>query len=85
MALNRAIAVANVDGPGAGIEAVRGIQKQGKLETYHLLHAVLGEFELKLGRNAIAAAHFQRALQLTETTAEKVFLEKRVKACSLTH
>ena len=83
VALNRAIAVANVDGPGAGIEAVRGIQKQGKLETYHLLHAVLGEFELKLGRNAIAAAHFQRALQLTETTAEKVFLEKRVKACSV--
>lgn len=81
VALNRAIAVANVRGAAAGIAAVEGIASREKLESYHLLYAVLGDFEARLGRTAAARAHFQRALQLAETSSERTFLEKRLRAC----
>ena len=43
VALNRAVAVANVHGPIAGVEAVEAIRNRGKLSSYYLLYAVLGE------------------------------------------
>jgi len=45
VALNRAVAVANVRGPRAGIEAVEAIHARQQLNCYYLLYAVLGEFE----------------------------------------
>src|SRR5437016_13130481 len=48
IALNRAVAVANVHGPKAGIEAVEAIQNVSQLHSYYLLYAVLGEFEKQL-------------------------------------
>jgi RNA polymerase sigma-70 factor (ECF subfamily) len=48
VALNRAVALAEVDGPQAGIEAVGAIQNLRSLESYYLLYAVLGEFEARL-------------------------------------
>jgi RNA polymerase sigma factor (sigma-70 family) len=81
VALNRAVAVANVHGPTAGIEAVEAIRNRGKLSSYYLLYAVLGELELQLSHPKIAADHFRTSLQLTEIRSEKVFLSKRVQAC----
>jgi predicted RNA polymerase sigma factor len=81
VALNRAVAVAEVRGPQAGIEAVQAIKDLPSLESYHLLHAVLGEFELRLNRAAIAAKHFQKALELAEIKSEQAFLSKRLRAC----
>jgi RNA polymerase sigma-70 factor (ECF subfamily) len=81
IALNRAIAVANVHGPTAGIAAVNTIPDRAKLESYHLLYAVLGEFEMRLGRKTAAASFFQRALQLADTKSEQAFLEKRLRDC----
>ncbi|MEA3208689.1 MAG: hypothetical protein QOE70_1746 [Chthoniobacter sp.] len=81
VALNRAIAVANVHGPAAGIEAVEAIRHREKLEAYYLLYAVLGEFEARLGRQNAAAEFFQRALQLADTKSEQAFLEKRMHDC----
>lgn len=77
-ALNRAIAVANVHGPAAGIKAVEAIQDREKLESYHLLYAVLGDFETRLGRHQTAAGYFRAALKLAETRSEQAFLEKRL-------
>ncbi len=79
--LNRAVALAEVQGPQAGIDAVNAIQNRSSLESYHLLHAVLGEFESRLGHARAAAAHFQKALQLAEIKSEQVFLAKRLQAC----
>src|SRR4030095_14331529 len=45
IALNRAVAVANGNGPQAVIEAVEAIQNGSQLKSYYLLYAVLGEFE----------------------------------------
>ena len=81
IALNRAIAVANVDGPAAGIEAVNAIRDREKLESYHLLYAVLGEFEARLGHRPKAVDFFQRAIEFAATKSEQAFLEKRLREC----
>lgn len=81
IALNRAVALAEVRGPQAGIEAVGAIQNLQSLESYYLLHAVLGEFESRLNHTHAAAAHFRRSLQLAEIKAEQVFLMKRIEEC----
>jgi RNA polymerase sigma factor (sigma-70 family) len=81
IALNRAVAVANVHGPMAGIEAVETIRHRGKLSSYYLLYAVLGELEAQLNNPQTAADHFRSSLRLTEIRSEQMFLSKRLKAC----
>jgi RNA polymerase sigma-70 factor (ECF subfamily) len=80
IALNRAVAVANVNGPGAGLEAVEAIRSRRELDSYYLLYAVLGEFEAQLNHLESAAAHFRKASQLTEVKSEREFLSKKVRA-----
>ena len=81
VALNRAVALAELHGPQAGIEAVGAIQNLQSLESYYLLYAVLGEFEARLNHSQAAAAHFRKSLQLAEIKSEQVFLSKRLQAC----
>lgn len=81
VALNRAVAVAEVHGPQAGIEAVAAIRERQSLDSYYLLHAVLGEFEARLHHLAVAAAHFRTARQLAELKSEQAFLTKRLQVC----
>ena len=61
-ALNRAVALANVRGPRAGIEAVETITGRPQLDCYYLLYAVLGEFEADLNHRETAMQHFRKAL-----------------------
>src|SRR5947199_7685253 len=81
IALNRAVVVANIHGPGAGLDAVAAIQGREKLDSYYLLYAVLGEFEAQLNDPLSAAGYFRRSLQLAESKSEQVFLSKRFQAC----
>jgi RNA polymerase sigma factor (sigma-70 family) len=81
VALNRAVAVAEVQGPQAGMEAVNAIPNLSSLESYYLLHAVLGEFESQLNHAQVAAGYFRKALQLAEIKSEQAFLAKRLQAC----
>ena len=81
IALNRAVVVANIHGPGAGLDAVAAIQGREKLDSYYLLYAVLGEFEAQLNDPLAAAGYFRRSLQLAETKSEQLFLSKRFRAC----
>ncbi len=81
VALNRAVALAEVHGPQAGIAAVGAIPNLASLDTYYLLYAVLGELELRLSHARTAATHFQKALQLAEIKSEQMFLFKRLQAC----
>jgi RNA polymerase sigma-70 factor (ECF subfamily) len=83
VALNRAVAVAKVRGPRAGIEAIHAIPENARLESYHLYHAVLGDFEEQLDDLSRAAAHFRRAAELTGVAAERAFLEERLRACGV--
>jgi predicted RNA polymerase sigma factor len=61
VALNRAVALAEVLGPDAGIAAVHAIPSLQDLRDYHLFHAVLGEFETRLQHAEAAATHFRKA------------------------
>ncbi|GAA5125820.1 sigma-70 family RNA polymerase sigma factor [Luteolibacter yonseiensis] len=78
IALNRAVAVAKVRGPAAGIEAVEAIRNRKPLENYYLIHAVLGEFEAQLGNYQTAVRHLQKALDLAEVKSEQSFLLKQL-------
>jgi RNA polymerase sigma-70 factor (ECF subfamily) len=79
VALNRAVAMAKVHGPRAGIEAVEEIRHHELLESYHLLYAVLAEFEAQLHDYSSAAAHLRQALQLTQVQSEHSLLTKRLR------
>jgi RNA polymerase sigma factor (sigma-70 family) len=81
VALNRAVALAEVHGPKAGLEALAAVQKHEGLRSYYLLYAVLGEFEARLNRPAIAAEHFCKAIDLTDLKSEKLFLSNKLRAC----
>ena len=81
VALNRAIVVANLHGPRAGLDAVAAIQRLEKLNSYYLLYAVLGEFEARLNHSQAAAGHFRKSLRLAEIKSERKFLSKRLLAC----
>ncbi|HEX4645313.1 MAG TPA: DUF6596 domain-containing protein, partial [Verrucomicrobiae bacterium] len=81
VALNRAVAVAHVHGPQAGLEALSPIQDRTELKSYYLLYAVLGEFESQLNHHQTAAGHFRKSLQLAQMESEQAFLSKRLQAC----
>jgi predicted RNA polymerase sigma factor len=78
--LNRAVAVASVDGPGAGLELLDVIAGSGALDDYHLFHAVRGDFLARLGHEQEAATSFLRAADLTANIAEQHFLQARANA-----
>ena len=81
VALNRAVAVANVHGAQAGMDAIKAIAKPEQLETYYLFHAVIGDFEERMDRRKEAAARFSKAMELTGVASERLFLEERQRAC----
>lgn len=74
VALNRAVAVAEVEGPGAALGLVDGLD----LGRYHLFHAIRADLLRRLGRGEEAAEAYGRALERTDDPAEMTFLEKRL-------
>jgi RNA polymerase sigma-70 factor (ECF subfamily) len=81
VALNRAIAVAEHEGPERGLEQIRSIADRERLAGYPFYFAALGELELRCNRHDAARAHFQAALTLARSPMERRFLERRVSAC----
>jgi predicted RNA polymerase sigma factor len=78
VALNRAVAVANVRGARAGLQAVEQIRDRQQLSGYYLLYAVLGEFEADLDHRQAAMKHFRKALELVTMKSEHLFLSKKI-------
>ncbi|MDN5914777.1 MAG: RNA polymerase sigma factor [Pseudonocardia sp.] len=74
--LNRAVAVAMVRGPGAGLDAVDVIEG---LDRYRLLHATRADLLRRLGRRAEAMTAYRRAHELATNAAERQFLERRLR------
>ena len=75
VALNRAVAVAMVDGPVRGLDLLAGI---GGLDRYRLLHAARGDLLRRLGRGAEAMAAYARARELATNPTEQRFLDGRL-------
>jgi RNA polymerase sigma-70 factor (ECF subfamily) len=76
--LNRAVAVAMRDGPGAGLELVDELLERGELADYHLAHAARADLCRRLGLGGDARAAYERALELTQLEPERRFLRKRL-------
>ena len=76
VALNRALAVAELDGPATALEEIEPLA--ARLDGYHLFHAARGELLRRLGRADEARAADRRALALTENPAERRLLEARL-------
>jgi RNA polymerase sigma-70 factor (ECF subfamily) len=85
VALNRAIAVAQDEGPEPGLEALSGIAGRERLASYPFYPATWGELELRRGHRTAAREHFQAALALARNPTERTFLEQRVEACATPH
>ena len=79
--LNRAIAVAMVAGPAAGLAALAEVERHRALAGYYLLPATRGELLRRAGDTDGAAAAFRRALALECTEPERRFLERKLAAC----
>lgn len=82
VALNRAIAVGQRDGPQRGLEELRAIAGSDRLADYPFYHAALGEFEFRSGKPENAREYFVTALALARNPMERRFLEQRIAACN---
>lgn len=76
VALNRAVAVAQTDGPEAGLDALSGLE--ASLEGFHVFHASRGEMSRRAGRREAARADLERALGLATNPAERRLIEERL-------
>jgi len=81
VALNRAIAVGQAEGPRRGLEELDAIADIERLAHYPFYFAALGELELRSGMNEIACKHFSEALERARNPMERRFLEQRIRAC----
>lgn len=78
VALNRAVAIAQADGPAAGLALLDELAAGGELAGYHLMPAARADLLRRLGRLPDAAAEYERALALSDNDAERRFLRRRL-------
>jgi RNA polymerase sigma-70 factor (ECF subfamily) len=79
VSLNRAVAVAMVDGPAAGLALIDALAASGDLDSYHLMHAARADLLRRAGSWAEAAKSYTRALALVTNESEHRFLERRLR------
>ncbi|SDM38850.1 RNA polymerase, sigma subunit, ECF family [Allokutzneria albata] len=73
VALNRAVAVAEVEGPQVGLELVEALD----LDRYHLFHAVRADLLHRVGRDAESVRAYDEAIELAEQVAERELLRRK--------
>lgn len=76
VALNRAIAIGEIQGPGAALSTIDAIAPE--LDNYHLMHAARGTALSRLGRRAAAKLAFERAADLATTDRDRRFLRQKI-------
>jgi RNA polymerase sigma-70 factor, ECF subfamily len=76
VALNRAIAIAEVEGPAAALTTLDTVAPD--LDTYHLMHAARGAMLRRLGQPDAARAAFERAAHLAATETDRRFLTQQI-------
>jgi RNA polymerase sigma-70 factor (ECF subfamily) len=81
VALNRAIAIAQRDGPECGLREIYAIEDRDRLTNYPFYFAALGELELGMGKQDSARERFREARARARNEMERQFLDQRVAAC----
>lgn len=82
VSLNRAVAVAMVDGPQSGLAIMNALASNGDLENYHIFHSARAELLRRSGLREDAAKSYSRALELVTNDSERRYLQKRLKEVS---
>src|SRR5206468_6494867 len=82
VSLNRAVAVAMVDGVRPALALIDALAASGDLDGYHLLHAARADLLRRAGSSAEAAESYRRALALVSNESERRFLERRLREVS---
>jgi RNA polymerase sigma-70 factor (ECF subfamily) len=77
--LNRAVAVAMLEGPRTGLALIDALAASNDLENYHLLHAARADLLRRLGGFAEAAKCYDRALELATNESERRYLQRRLR------
>jgi RNA polymerase sigma-70 factor (ECF subfamily) len=77
--LNRAVAIAERDGPEAGLAHIDALLEHGELANYYLAHSARADLYRRLGRTAEARASYEKALALTQQEPERQFLQERIR------
>ncbi len=78
VALQRALAVSQLEGPHRGLEELRAIEGSERLAGYPFYSAALGELELRCGNREIASGHFRAALSMARNDLERRFIAGRL-------
>lgn len=78
VALNRAVVVAMIEGPGAALDEIAALEREGRLVGYHYLPAIKADLLRRLGRSEEAVSAYRAALELVDNDAERVFLVTRI-------
>jgi len=84
VALNRAIAIAQRDGPDRGLEATASITARDRLSAYSFYEAALGELHFSPGRFDVAREHFTSARALARNAMERQLFDQRINECERT-
>jgi RNA polymerase sigma-70 factor (ECF subfamily) len=79
VSLNRAVAIAMVEGPRPGLAIIDRVAENGELAGYHLLHAARADLLRRAGAFADAARSYERALSLVTNDSERRFLARRLR------
>jgi RNA polymerase sigma-70 factor (ECF subfamily) len=77
--LNRAVAIAECEGPEAGLAHINAVLEQGELANYYLAHSARADMYRRLGRTAEARSSYEKALTLTQQEPERHFLQERIR------
>ena len=80
--LNRAIVVAQIEGPHAGIRALGEAGRDAALRRYHLFDATLGELYRRAGDFDHARRHFDAAKEKTQSPFDREIIDRRLAKCS---
>jgi RNA polymerase sigma-70 factor (ECF subfamily) len=79
VSLNRAVAVAMVEGPQSGLAIIDALAANGDLDNYHLFHAARAELRRRSGSRKEAANSYARALELVANDSERRYLQRRLR------
>jgi RNA polymerase sigma-70 factor, ECF subfamily len=77
--LNRAVAIAERDGPEAGLALIDSVLEHGEMANYYLAHSARADMYRRLGRTAEARSSYEKALELTQQEPERQFLQERIR------
>src|SRR5262249_52079058 len=81
--LKRAIVLAHLESPEAGVQEIESLASHPSRRPYHLVDAALGELYRRAGDKARSREHLERARAMTQSACDRELLDRKIAACLL--